>query len=321
MDDTIRDTLRGIQARDPEAAAVVAEKPAETTEAKSERLRDPTGKFAAPASEPVASTVAESAPVTVPPELQRLGLNKDEAAAYATASPVLQAAFQRRIDETLSGVEQYKTDAQYGKTLQAVIAPYTDNIRAAGVTPEVAIGKLMEIEGQLRNGTPETKSQIFAQLAADYGIQIQGTQQLDPTLQAMQQELRQVKGTLQQFQTQGEQQRQQELNSQIDAFKADQNHKHFDAVRGYMGALIQAGHAPDLQSAYEQAVWANPVTRADAIAQQQEAARVDADQKAKAAREAASVNTRQRPTLPTAPPINADMTEDIRATYRRLVAA
>ena len=157
MDDTIRDTLRGIQARDPEAAAVVAEKPAETTEAKSERLRDPTGKFAAPASEPVANTVAESAPVTVPPELQRLGLNKDEAAAYATANPVLQAAFQRRIDETLRGVEQYKTDAQYGKTLQAVIAPYTDNIRAAGVTPEDAIGKLMEIEGQLRNGTPETK--------------------------------------------------------------------------------------------------------------------------------------------------------------------
>ncbi len=330
MDDTIRDTLREIKTRDPEAAAVVSEKtePAEITEtpeAKADRLRDPAGKFAAKSAETVA-TVQQAEPVAVPLELQKLGLSKEEAAAWATTPKAVQDAFLRRTGELVEGgraeTEKYKTKAQFADAIQSVIAPHMPTIQALGVSPEVAIGELLKADQVLRHGSPEQKQAKFMQLLADYGVQLQGIEQpqIDPRLTAMQQELRQVTGKLQQFETQGERTRQQELNSQIDAFKADPSHKHFDTVRGYMGALIQAGHAPDLQSAYEQAVWANPVTRAEALAIQQEAARTEADQKAKLAREAASANTRNRPTLPAAIPVNPNMDEDIRATYRRLTA-
>jgi hypothetical protein len=129
--------------------------------------------------------------------------------------------------------------------------------------------------------------------------------------------LRQIE---QRFQTQEQQREQQALNSQLAEFAADPNHSHFEAVRGYMGALIQAGHAPDLKSAYEQAVWANPATRASVLAQQQAAQRAEADQKAKAAKKAASVNVRAKPSLPSSEPIGT-MEDTIRATLRRLQAA
>jgi hypothetical protein len=84
-----------------------------------------------------------------------------------------------------------------------------------------------------------------------------------------------------------------------------------------MAALLQAGQAKDLQDAYEQAVWANPQTRTSLIAQQQQEAKAKATQTAQAAKQAASVNTRARPSMPISQPIGT-MDDTIRATLRRL---
>ena len=314
MDDTIRDKLREIQARN------VEDKPAEATpEEKAQRIRDEQGKFATKVETPAAVVETPAEQPTVPPELQRLGLKKEEAEAYAAAPQALKDAFLRRADEMGRGIEQYKQDAQYAKTMQTAIAPHLQTIQSLGVTPEVAIGELLKADNALRYGSPEVKQQRLMQLATDYGIPFPGQEQvqMDPAMHSMQQELRQMR---QQFQTLDQQRESQALNSQIEAFKADPNHSHFDAVRGYMGALIQAGHAPDLQGAYEQAIWANPATRASVLAQQQAAARDEADQKAKAARQAASVNTRPRPSMPVSEPIGT-IEDTIRATWRKLQAA
>jgi hypothetical protein len=87
-----------------------------------------------------------------------------------------------------------------------------------------------------------------------------------------------------------------------------------------MSALLQAGQAKDLADAYEQAVYANPTTRAAVLQQQAAAQREEAAKKAQAARAAASVNVPRRPAMPTAQPIGS-MDDTIRETFRRLTGA
>lgn len=84
-----------------------------------------------------------------------------------------------------------------------------------------------------------------------------------------------------------------------------------------MAALLQAGQATTLEDAYEQAVYANPTTRAAMLQQQLQAARDEAAKKAQAARETASINVPRRPSMPVSQPIGT-MDETIRATLRRL---
>jgi len=111
------------------------------------------------------------------------------------------------------------------------------------------------------------------------------------------------------------------LNSEIAAFAADPNHGHFEQVREHMAALLQAGLAKDLHDAYAQAVYANPTTRATVSQQEARAAREEAAKKAQVARQAASVNVRSRPALPTDVPAGQSMEETIRATLRRVTGA
>jgi hypothetical protein len=328
IDDTIRDTLREISAREPvddKPDTPVVEKPA----------RDEAGKFAPKTPEvgkpdqPALIAPVEVAPVAekpaeqeyaVPPELQRLGLKKEEAQAFQAAPKALQDAFMRRAEEMGKGIEQYKGKAQFADQLGAVIAPHMQTIQQLGVTPAVAVGELLKADHALRYGSPEQKIEKLQQLARDYGIQFQPTGEaapMDPNVQALQQELRQMRGFIQSFQNGQQEQTEQTANSQIAQFAADPKHEHFASVREQMGQLIQAGAAQDLAGAYEMAVWSNPTTRAALIAKQQADAIAEATRRAQEAREAASTNVRARPSLPVSEPVGS-IEDTIRATLRRL---
>jgi len=321
MEDTIRDTLRGLKEK-PEAAEVLATP--EAPEEKAQRIRDEQGKFATKVEDaPVVAEVQEPAPVVIPPEIQKLGLRKEEADAFMSAPQALKDAFLRRADEMHKGIEQYRGAAQFAQSMQKAIEPHMETIRGLGVAPEVAIGELLNADHRLRYGTPEQKQMYFAHLAQSYGIDLSQVQSAPPeqyALTAMQQRLQQLEGQLQNQSLMGQKQQEESLNSDIQKFASDPSHSHFEAVRADMAALIQAGRAADLQSAYEQAVWANPVTRASMLEQQIKAQREEATQKAQAAKVAASVNTRARPSMPVSQPIGT-MDETIRATLRKLQAA
>lgn len=229
----------------------------------------------------------------------------------------------RRAEEMGRGIEQYRQKAQFADQLGAVIAPHMQTIQSLGATPAQAVGELLKADHALRYGSPEEKVAKLQQLARDYGIAFQPdgqAQMLDPAAQAMHQELRQLRSIVQGITTGREQEVQQSANSQIAAFAADPKNEHFASVREHMAALIQAGQAQDLASAYEMAVWMNPATRASLLAKQQAEAVAEATRKAQAAREAASVNTRARPSLPPSEPTGT-MEDTIRATLRRLQSA
>lgn len=329
MDATIRATLAEIESRgeEPEAS-----EPEETAEEKAERLRDEKGRFApkqeTPEPEPTEPVEPEAQPVTVPPELQKLGLRKDEAEAFAKSSPEVQAAFIRRSEEMHRGFEQFRGKAQFGEAMERVIAPYMPVIQQAGVTPDQAVAHLLRAETALRTGTPEQKQQYFAQLARDYGVDLGQTAefaanqpQVPQEVYAMQQELQQMRAFVQQQNQAREWQEREQLNSDIARFASDPAHTHFEEVRSEMAGLLQAGLAPDLKSAYEMAIYANPAVRTKLLAEQQakaeEARRAEATQKAREAKAAAAVNVTRKGALPAAKAIGS-MDDTIRETAQRL---
>jgi hypothetical protein len=115
----------------------------------------------------------------------------------------------------------------------------------------------------------------------------------------------------------GQQKESEALNNEIVKFSSDPSHSHFESVKSDMAGLLQAGLAKDLADAYEQAVWRNPTIRASILAEQQAEAKKGATQKAQAAKTAASVNVRTRPSMPVSQPIGT-MDDTIRSTLRRL---
>lgn len=319
MDDTIRDTLRSLKdkglevEKEPEAP--------EAPEEKAQRIRDDHGKFKA---KEVAEHVPDAPVVETTPAPNTW--KKEAAEKWAKLPPEIQAEVSRREADFHKGIEQYRNAAQFAQTMERAITPHIATLQKLGVSPDKAVSELMNADARLRQGDIG----YFASLAGAYGFdraqlaqifsgeQLQ-PQQVDPTVSAMQQKVQQLEGWIQQQTMMGQQKEQETLNSEIASFAADPSHSHFESVKGHMAALLQAGQANDLASAYEQAIYANPQTRALVIAEQQNAARAEAAKKAQAAKVASSVNVRPRAALPTAAPIGT-MDETIRANLRRLTA-
>lgn len=322
MDDTIRETLHKINARE-----------SETDEQRADRLRDEKGRYAkeeaAQAQTPVAVTTpgdteAKPEPVaaTVPPDLQRLGLRKEEAEAIA-ANPVALQAFMRRSEEMHKGLEQYRQKAQFADQMAQAIQPYAQTIQSMGMHPAQAVQKLMEADRIMRSGTAEQKQAAAKHILQGYGIQIGEGQQpyVDQNLSAVQQQLQQMQGWILQRNQQEQKRQEDSLNSEIDGFRQDPANKYFEHVAGDMAGLLQAGIATNLKDAYERAIYANPTVRTQLLAEQQaqsEAARkAEALQRAQEAKKASAINVQKRGTIQARKPLGS-MEDTIREKAREM---
>ena len=322
MDDTIRDTLRDLQSKG--ATLDTSEATPETSEEKAARIRDDKGKFAktqektAPAIETQAAAEksTEVDPLNTAPNTWK----KDAAATWAALPPAAKAEISRREADFHRGIEGYRNAANFGKTMENAMAPYAQTLQSLGLSAEKAVSELMGADHRLRHGSQAERNAFFAELGHRYGIDMSGAvqahQNINPQVMEMQQRALRAEQQLHEFHQSGQQQEQAALYSELDAFVNDPNHSHFPAVAGHVQALLQAGQATGLKDAYEQAVWANPSTRALQLAEQQAAQRAEADQRAKAAKLSASVNTRTRPAMPTTEPIGT-MEDTIRAVLRK----
>lgn len=326
MDDTIRATLDEINARNAEPAEAEPEatEPEEPAEEHAERARDERGRFAAKA-EPEAPVEPEPEPEIVedaplPPEVQRLGLRKEEAAEWNKASPVLQQALLRRSEEMHRGLEQYRAPAQFGQRMAEAFKPYEQTLQQLNVSPDVAVGKLLQVDSALRYGTPEQKAATLANLAQTFGVDIGLAQSMpapDPNYMALQNQIQQLQGFINQQQRTQAEREQEALNSEISKFA--EGREHFETVREDMAALLQAGRATDLNDAYEKAIWANPSVRAALIAKQQAdaAAKAEKERKAQEAKRASAVNVTRKGTVPAGTSIGT-MEDTIRAKAKEL---
>lgn len=316
IDETLRETLAEIQARGD--AEIKDDEP----------KRDESGKFAPkepdeekPDDDAIAREPSE------PVESARPAPNtwkKEVAEKWATLPAEVQAEVERREADFHRGIEQYRVKAQFGESIERAMLPYAQTLRQLNVTPDRAVSELLAADHRLRYGTPEEKRASIVELAAQYGIPLGGQEateqtQIDPQIIALRNQMGQMRGWIEQ-QNQAAQQREQDaLNSEIQRFRADPGHGHFDQVKGHMAALLQAGQAKDLQDAYDQAIYANPATRQAMLKQQAEAERKAKAEVAAAAKKAASANVRGRVSMPVSEPVGS-IEDTIRRTLSRLTA-
>ena len=170
--------------------------------------------------------------------------------------------------------------AKYKKrneALDEIYGPFRDDFQRAGMDDVAATRQLLAAHKYLR----EDPKQAIKWLAKSYGVDLTAVnddtatdEYADPQMKAMQQQIAQLQGTINNQQQQAQNMQKQEVQAMIDNFQtakdADGNlkHPHFDVVQNQMSGLISSGVAKDIESAYEMAVYANPETRAKVLEEQ-----------------------------------------------------
>jgi hypothetical protein len=244
--------------------------------------------------------------------------------------PEAQAIVARREEEVHRRITELGQEASFGKRMNEVVTPYLPIIRAEGGTPEGAFRDLLQTAYVLRTAGPEQKLALFRQIATQYGVDLsaaaQAAPEVDPQVQALRQELAQVKGHLVGQEQAQHQQVQVQAQQVIDAFAADPKNEFYEQVRPIMGHLLQSGLAESMQDAYDKACWASPSVRstlmqrqqADAEAKRAAEAKAKADAKRRAGGSVSGSPGSPVTTTTTVDP-NLSLRDQIRAAYRDAV--
>jgi hypothetical protein len=106
----------------------------------------------------------------------------------------------------------------------------------------------------------------------------------------LQQRLERIERQEQQRAQQSQQQIFSRVEREVSDFAADPKNEHFDEVADDVVMLLKTGL--DLQTAYERAVWANPITRAKELTKTTAQQTAKKTSEARAARKATSANIR-----------------------------
>ncbi|MGG1947102.1 hypothetical protein AB1286_20175 [Trinickia sp. NRRL B-1857] len=287
------------------------------------------------ANKPTPKTGADGASSTTPtsPEQKAKAPQSWSAADRAhweKMPPEAQAIVARREEEVHRRITELGQEASFGKRMNEVVTPYMAIIRSEGGTPEGAFRDLLNTAYVLRTAGPEQKLALFRQIATQYGVDLsaaaQAAPQVDPHVQALRQELAQVKGHLVGQEQAQHQQVQVQAQQVIDAFAADPKNEFYEQVKPMMGQLLVAGQATDMQDAYEKACWAIPSVRSTLMQREQSAADAKraAEAKAKAdAKRRAGGSVSGSPGSPVATATTVDpnlsLRDQIRAAYRDAV--
>lgn len=246
--------------------------------------------------EPAAPTTpaADAAPKT---------WRKEAAATWAALPSEAKNEILKREADIFSGIESYKADAGFGKSIKTAITPYEQILRDNNMDPAQTITSLMATHHTLATGTPQARLDLFTRMAKEYGIPLPTGEAssgeppyIDPAVAALQTELSSVKSTLE-AQTQRAAAEQRNLISkQIDAFATDPSNIYWADVADSMAVMLESRQASTLQEAYDKAIWTNPAVRAKEIARQTAEATAKAqaasEEKVKAAKQATAANVK-----------------------------
>lgn len=227
---------------------------------------------------------------------------KDFKEKFNSWQPDMQHLFKERYDAMESDyTKKTQSLAKYKKrneALDEIYGPFRDDFQRAGMDDVAATRQLLAAHKYLR----EDPKQAIKWLAQSYGVDLgevtgdttPDDEYADPQMKALQQQVAQLSGFIQNQQTQQQNMQQQSTQSLIDQFAAEKDesgnikYPHFEAVRNRMGALINNNDAKDLATAYDMAVYADPKLRQEmldnyATKKTQQTVKTDAVKKAKKA--------------------------------------
>jgi hypothetical protein len=235
---------------------------------------------------------------------------KEMQAKFTSLTPDVQDYIELREKQMAEGLEKDRGDANLGRVMRDTMSPYRAMLQAQGVDEVKAVQSLMNVHYRLTNMSLSDKTAYLAQIAQGYGIDLSNipkteNEQIDPQIKALKQELDGIKQNLTQSQQNAISQAKERVQKDVETFASDPKHAYFDEIADDIAAQIQAGH--DLETAYEKAVWANPVTRQKEMArlqtEQEASLREKAIAEAEKAKKASSINVKSRDTskVPTGP--------------------
>lgn len=239
---------------------------------------------------------------------------------WGKLDPKLQTYWETREKQMLDGLDQYKTEATFAKSLREVMAPYRGILQAAGIDEPRAVQTLLAAHQRLTQGPQHLKLAAYQELGKKLGLMgaDPNAPAADPALKAIEDRLNSFESSFMAREQAVLTDAQARTAKEVDVFASDAAHAYFDEVADDIVPFIKAG--VPLQEAYEKAVWANPVTRAKEIARVQteheaklrENARLEALPKKKAA----GVNVRSRETEKTPTEPLGTMEDTMRSTLR-----
>jgi hypothetical protein len=220
---------------------------------------------------------------------------KEQHDNWAKIPKEAQEYVELREKQMLDGIEQYKQGHQQALEMQRVIEPFRGSLQKHGVSETQAIQNLFTHHIALTEGTTEARQAAFVALGQNLGlIPNEGQPPVDQRTQELQQRLERIERQEQQRAQQAQAQSYSKIEQEVNAFASDPKNEYFDEVADDVVTLLKTGI--DLQSAYEKAVWANPITRAKelskSVAEQTKALSAKSQQQAKAAKKATSSNVR-----------------------------
>lgn len=268
---TIRDHLAAAVEKhtaDPmENSGALSSSEAVDTNSPVNRVRDESGKFTkATQSQSTPSTVdapisAENTPQR-PPKPSSWKKELDE--HWNNLHPEVANYLALREQQFSTGVSTYKQEAERAKHIQQAIEPFMPELQRHNIQPADWIQNLGRAHQTLALGSPQQKLQMFSHLAREYGIDLaalgapvegQGNPILNQQTQWLQEQVAQLNGRWQQFETSQAQQQQAAIDGEIQRFAAQTDkYPHFTTVRETMAGILQSGLAQDLDSAYNKAI-------------------------------------------------------------------
>lgn len=232
---------------------------------------DPAAQLGVPAPAATPAPIVPQTPAIKPPE----ALKGELKAKFAELPPEWQQEIVRREAEAHKALTSQDEERQLGRKINQVVTPYLPTIRAEGATVEKAFENYLQTAHVLRSGTPLQKAQALHSIAQAFSVDLNLPLQQagsDPRYAHLEHQLSELQNRLQAQDHQRQQQEDQNLRSQIDAFASQPGHEHFEKVKVRMGALLDSGEAKDLEDAYQQATWSHPEIRSTLVEAQTRAA-------------------------------------------------
>jgi hypothetical protein len=233
--------------------------------------------------------------------------------------PAVQDYVEQREEQMREGLEKDRDDANRGRDMRDIMSPYEGILKSQGIDQSALMRNLMNAHYRLSTADDAGRVGLIRQLAQSYNVSLDGEQkEVDPALKAMQDKVSSLENHYAQSQQHAQQVAHDRVSQDVDAFASDPAHEFFDEVSEQIVPLINAGY--DLEDAYQNAIWLNPVTRQKEIDRTAKDAETkaldDAKKEAQKAQKAKAVNVRGRDTSKASTEPTGTMEDTMREVYR-----
>jgi len=233
--------------------------------------------------------------------------------------PAVQDYVEQREEQMREGLEKDRDDANRGRDMRDIMAPYSEILRNQGINESALVKNLMNAHYRLSTADDAGRVNLIRQLAQSYNVSLDGEQkEVDPVLKAMQDKVNNLENHYAQSQQQAQQVAHDGISQDVDAFASDPAHEFFDEVSEQIVDAINNNHS--LEDAYALALRTNPIVYQRELDRQiKEAVEKDrAERKSEEtkAQKAKAANVRGRDTSKASTEPTGTMEDTMREVYR-----